>query len=135
MLKDRIHFSKAWLQSTWILVGILALVITIYLYENAYRGFITNPDTLAVISSGVKEGELVLSGTTESSAAGYSGYSYRVTDGKLILKIRYVPFADHWHPSGDFRVVLSDKDMMGIQQVYLYGKDSKERLLWTRTDH
>jgi hypothetical protein len=131
MLNNRIQFSKAWLQKILILVGILVILITIFLYIYAFRGFPSNPDTIVINSSDVTDGKLVLNGSTVYSAAGYSGYSYQVSDGKLMLKIRYV-LVNHWHRSGDFRIVLSEKDMMAIQQVYVYSKGS-ERLVWTRT--
>jgi hypothetical protein len=98
------------------------------------RGFPINPDTILINSSFDKGGKFVLSGTTASSAAGYSGYSYQITVGKLILKIRYVPIVNHWHPSGDFRIVITEKDMMAIKQVYISDKDSRERLVWTLTN-
>jgi hypothetical protein len=133
MLNNQIQFSKPWLQKLLILVGILVVLITIFLYVYAFRGFPSNPDTIIINSSDVKDGKFVLSGSTESSATGYSGYSYEVTDGKIMLKIRYF-LVNHWHRSGDFRIVLSEKDMMDIQQVYIYSKGNKERLVWTRTE-
>jgi hypothetical protein len=134
MLNNSLQFSKAWFQKKiLILVGILVILITIFLYVYAFRGFPSNPDTIMINNSAIRDGRLVLSGSTVSSAAGYSGYSYHVTDGKLMLKIRYV-LVNHWHRSGDFRIVLSEKDLMAIQQVYIYSKGNKERLVWTRTD-
>jgi hypothetical protein len=131
VLNDK--FSKARLQIILVLVGVLVILITIFLYVYAFRGFPSNPDTIVIYSSGIKDGKLVLNGSTVNSAAGYSGYSYQVTDGNLMLKIRYV-LVNHWHSSGDFRIVLSEKDMMAIQQVYIYDKGSRERLVWTRMD-
>jgi hypothetical protein len=125
MLNNRIQFSKAWLQKILILVGILVILITVFLYIYAFRGFPSNPDTIVINSSDVTDGKFILSGSTVYSAA------YQVSDGKLMLKIRYV-LVNHWHRSGDFRIVLSEKDMMAIQQVYIYIKGS-ERLVRTRT--
>jgi hypothetical protein len=131
MLNNRLQFSKAWLQKILILVGILVILITIFLYVYAFRGFPSNPDTIVINSSDLKDGKFVLGGSTVNSATAYSGYSYQVTDGKLMLKIRYV-LVNHWHRSGDFRIVLSEKDMMTIQQVFIHSKGNKERLVWTR---
>jgi hypothetical protein len=134
MLNDRAHFSKARFQIIFILVGVLLILSTIALYVYVFHGVSSNPDSLVLNSLDVKSGKLILSGSTISSASGYSGYSYRVAGGKLIVKIRYVPFANRWHPSGDFRIVLSDNIMKAIRQVYIYDKGSGEHLIWTRTD-
>jgi hypothetical protein len=100
----------------------------------AFQGLSINPDIVFINTSDIKDGKLVLSGSTVSSAMGYSGYSYRVKDGKLKLSIRYVPVVNYWHPSGDFRIVLSVKDMTAIRQVYIFSKGNRVRLVWTRTE-
>jgi hypothetical protein len=132
MITERSRFSKARLMS--ILVGGLVLLITMFLYLYAFRGFPVNPDTIFINKSDVMDGKLVLNGSTASSAAAYSGYTYRVKDGKLMLSIRYVPVPNKWHPTGDFRIEISEKDMLPIRQVYIYDKGKRERLIWTRTN-
>lgn len=134
MITERIQFSKARLQMALVLVGVPVLLITVFLYVYAFRGISVNPDTIFINTSDVKDGKLVLSGSTVFSTTGYSGYSFQVKDGKLFLRIRYVPVVNYWHPSGDFRIVLSEKDITAIRQVYLYGKGSIERLVWARKE-
>lgn len=51
-----------------------------------------------------------------------------------MLSIRYVPLPNKWHPKGDFRIEISEKDILSIRQVYIYGKGATERLVWTRTN-
>jgi hypothetical protein len=132
MLTERSRLSKARL--ILILVGVLVLLITIFLYLYAFRGFPVNPGTIFINKSDVKDGKLVLSGSTASSASAYSGYTYRVKDGRLMLSIRYVPLPNKWHPTGDFRIEISEKDILSIRKVYIYGKGNTERLVWTRTN-
>jgi hypothetical protein len=132
IITERARFSRARLIS--ILVGVLVLLITIFLYLYAFRGFPVNPVTIFINKSDIMDGKLVLSGSTASSAAAYSGYTYRQKDGKLMLRIRYVPVPNKWHPTSDFRIEISEKDMFPISEVYIYGKGNRERLIWTRTN-
>jgi hypothetical protein len=131
MITERARFSKARL--ILILVGVIVLLIMIFLFLYVFRGFAVNPDTI-IIKSDIKDGKLVLSGSTVSSAAAYSGYTYRQKDSRLMLNIRYVPVPNKWHPTGDFRIEISEKDMLPIRQVYIYGKGNRQRLVWTRTN-
>lgn len=75
LIIERSRFSKARL--ILILVGVLMLLIMIFLYFYAFRGFPVNLDKIIVNKPEVKDGKLVLSGSTTSSAEAYSGYSYR----------------------------------------------------------
>ncbi|WP_115995651.1 hypothetical protein [Cohnella lupini] len=115
-----------------ILVGVLVL-FTVGFYLYAFRGFLVNPDAI-FITSDIKDGKLVLNGSAASSATAYSGYTSRQKDGKLVLRIRYVPIANKWHQTGNFRIEISEKDMSSIRQVSIYDKDNRDRILWTRTN-
>lgn len=115
-----------------LLVGVLMLFVTIFLYFFAFRGFPVAPETLMVNKSDFKDGKLILRGSTSSSAATYSGYTYRIKDGKLVLNIRYVPLPNKWHPSGTFRIEISEKDMLPIREVYINGKGNSDVLVWAR---
>ena len=77
MIIERSRFLKS--RIILILVGVLVL-FTIFFYIYAFRGFLVNPDTIIISKSDVKDGKLVLSGWTTSSAAAYSGYTYRVKE-------------------------------------------------------
>jgi hypothetical protein len=119
----------------WILLlGVLLIIIVSFLYIFMFRGMTSSSNNLFILSSQLVNGGLLVSGSTASSANGFSGYSFEVQDGKLMLKVRYVPIANHWHPSGDFHIQLSANDLKGIKQVFLYKEGRPEELLWSQAE-
>jgi hypothetical protein len=68
MLTERTQFSKTRLKRILILVVFLMLLITILLYVYAFQGLSINPDIVFINTSDIKDGKLVLSGSTVSSA-------------------------------------------------------------------
>jgi hypothetical protein len=112
--------------------SVLLFLIAALFYLYVLRGFPVNPDIIIISKSEITDGKLVITGITESSASAYSGYNMQEKDGKLILNIRYVTVPTKWHPNGDFRIEIPQKDIAAIHQVYLQGKGNSEKLVWRR---
>lgn len=108
-----------------LLIGVIFVALAGYVY--LLHGTPASPETLMIRQISLDQGRLQLSGTTSSSAAGYSGYSYTIEDGKLYIRLRYSLLSS----SGDFAIDMPTKEAT-IRNVYLQGSSSDDvRLLWS----
>lgn len=109
----------------FLLMGFVIAALGGYVY--LLHGTPASPETLMIRQISLDQGRLQLSGTTSSSAAGYSGYSYTIEDGKLYVRLRYSLL----NSSGDFAIDMPTKEAT-IRNVYLQGSSSDDvRLLWS----
>lgn len=108
----------------FILIGFVVAAIGGYVY--LLHGTPASPESLVIRQISMDQGKLQMSGTTSSSAAGYSDYSYTVDNGKLYVKLRYSLLSS----SGDFAIDMQVHSSP-IRSVYLQGSSSDDtRLLW-----
>ncbi|KIL37540.1 hypothetical protein SD71_02660 [Cohnella kolymensis] len=131
-LNSKPLFSKTRFYTLWIVLFAL-IMIMIFSHYYVFHGMSVNPDVIVINTSKPENGGFVLNGDTTSSAAGFSGYSYEVDNGNLLLNVRYIPLANRWHPFGDFRIQLSKQEMADVSQIYLSSEDGRKKLVWTKT--
>ncbi|MEI7027791.1 hypothetical protein [Paenibacillus sp. y28] len=109
------------------IVGLLVAGYALFI-----RGTPASPDFIAIRYISIADGALAVRGTTTSSAAGYSGYTYRIEDHQLFIQIKYTRTVSLFHPTGDFNISIRDQ-LASIRQVYVQGKDTADtKLIWEK---
>lgn len=125
-----VRFNKFWIM----LPCFLLIILAVFVYNNFFHGVTMGTDILFIKNSKIVDGDLVLNATTASSANAFKDYSYKVLDGRMLIKVRYVPLVSRWYPTGDFQIQLSNRDLIGIREIYLYKDDKDKRLIWSQAE-
>ncbi|MCD8501388.1 MAG: hypothetical protein LRY71_06460 [Bacillaceae bacterium] len=111
-------------------IAILLLLSTFYFVGFVYGSYI-GVENYSVREITVQDNILHLTGTTNSSGQAYSGYSYKVKDENVYIKIRY-SLVSTFNQSGEANIVIED-NFKDVENVYLQGsKRDDNRLIWSR---
>ena len=130
-MKDVKGIGNKVINKKMVLFSVIILILILLVNGLAYSmiGSQVDTTTLQIRDIAVTSEKLNIAGTTSSSAQAFTRYSYTIVNDSLYLTLRYV-LVNPFHRNGDFDITIDD-NLIGINKVYLQGKDDEDlRLVW-----
>ena len=111
-----------------VIVAVFAVTVGCVAADLFLIGGVKPIDTIGITEINADNSKIHLVGTTSESATAYKGYTYRIADGALYLRIYQVIVG--FYRYGDFDISISG-DFSAVQKIYIED-DTDSRLIWRK---